>query len=445
MIRQSAVIPIMGLLLVLTGVVAFAVLRTSPEGLYRSPIGLAGLYYWLNDQNIPVRTRLTNHTIQSDSVGVLVVPVHDTVLSAPRSVPETPMEQIQSETENDISRNILIEKANRVPTMIVLPKWRAGIRHLGLAHPDLLVDPKGPASVLSALGLTAALSQNTGNFDRFDGPENLSAQIYLPQTFQASPDQCTPVIGTAHAMVLARCTLDTSPITRKTEYQTAQSSVFILSDPDLISNHGLHLGDNAVITSRILRDELKQLAPFGKAIPPTSVWIDYSTRVGLVSGQTAGAERERTWADIMHYFRPPFAAIWLGSAVCLLLFVWRSAWRAAPIQKEPSKTSLRHRASLTAQARLIRNSAQNGALVADYARARLTVCATALFGPQRAHSGADRAVILDFAERNRPEYSNRLHILLTEIDGLSDTIPPAHAARIMRDLDRLMKDILHDA
>ncbi len=445
MIRQSAVFPIMGLLLVLIGVAAFGMLRTSPEGVYRSPIGLAGLYYWLNDQNIPVRTRLTNHTIRSDSVGVLVVPVHDTVLNAPRSVPKTPMEQIQSETEYDLSRNLLLAKANRVPTMIVLPKWRAGIRRLGVAHPDLLVDPKGPASVLSALGLTTSLSQNTGNFDRFDGPEDLSAHIYLPQTFQASPDQCTPVIGTAHAMVLARCTLNTSPIKLKSEHQTAQSSVLILSDPDLISNHGLHLGDNAVITSQILRDELQQLAPVGKAIPQKSVWIDYGTQVGLVSGQTSGAQRERTWADIMYYFRPPFAAIWLGSAMCLLLFVWRSAWRAAPIQKEPSKTSLRHRASLTAQARLIRNSAQNGALVADYARARLTVCATALFGPQRAPSGGDRAVLLDFTERNRPEYSNPLNILLTEIDGLSDTIPPAHAARIIRDLDRLMKDILHDA
>ncbi|MDG1457889.1 MAG: hypothetical protein P8Q92_08390 [Pseudoprimorskyibacter sp.] len=443
--RQNAVFPILGLILVLVGIVAFGVLRSPPEGIFRSPIGLAGLFYWLDDQNIPVRSRLTNHIVRSDSVGLLVVPVHDTALNAPRPVPQTPMEQIQSETEYDLSRNLLIAKANRVPTMIILPKWRAGMRRLGIAHPDLLVGPKGPASVLSALGLTASISQNTKQFDTFDGPDNLSAQIYLPQTFQASQDKCTPMIGTANAMVLARCTLNTSQISDKTEHQRVQSSVLILSDPDLISNHGLHLGDNALIVSQILRAQLQQLAPEGKDIPPRSVWIDYGTRVGLVSGQNFGAERERTWTDIMQYFRLPFAAVWLGSAVCLGLFMWRSAWRAAPIQKETSKTSLRRGASLMAQARLMRNSGRNGALVADYTRARLTVCATALFGPQRAHSGGDRAVILDFTERNRPKFSNPLRTLLTEIDHLSDTIPAAHAARIIRDLDRLMKDILHDA
>jgi hypothetical protein len=102
--------------------------------------------------------------------------------------------------------------------------------------------------------------------------------------------------------------------------ESANLRVAVLSDPDLIANHGLHLGDNAHLALALV-DVLLQ--------PGGRIFID-ETLHGF-------AVEPNIWRLM---FEPPYLAATLLALVAMLLIVWHSARRfGAPLPPAPAFSS----------------------------------------------------------------------------------------------------------
>lgn len=407
------------------------VVSQQQQSLRRSPSGLDGLQVWLAANGVSAQNFTGGWLIDETSVGLMVVPVYDSVLDQERPRPATSEDLLYQQDEFDLTASTLVEKASRVPTLVVLPKWRTGMRLTGQAHPVLGIERDRVTKLLRKLtgdgdiALNPARDTFTDFRHEADDGETLTARIYAAQLL--SDINCEPVIGPPDAMLLARCpvagTGDDGP----------RQFMLVLADPDLLNNHGLRLGDNA----RIALDVLKAEAGTGNII------IDYSRDVWLRDPHVE-PERERTWDDLARFFGPPFLALWGGAAVLLALFLWRAALRYGPILPERSGPGAGKDLAVQARARLLRLSGQDGALARDYAAARLAATAAALFGPAHARYYSGEEAFLRFAERRHPALAPRLHSVLDAIHRLPARLPAQDAIHHIDQLEQVLEQITHD-
>ena len=297
-------------LIVFVGLVAGWYLLSQRQQILRmSPSGLDGLQVWLTANDVKAQNFSGGWLIDQNSVGLLVVPLYDTSLDQARLPPTSKQALLLQQDEYDLLSEPLLEKAGRVPTLVVLPKWRTGMRLTGRAHPVLLTDREKLSRSLSRLLDTDApeIARARDSFTDFayraqDG-EQLRAELYLAQTFSAPG--CKPVLGTPEAILLAECPLAN---------MSGGETVLVLADPDLINNHGLRLSDNAGVALDIFRTHAGERA----------VIIDYSQDVWL-RDPTKQPQRERSWADLRRFFTPPFLTLWIGGGLVLVLALWRAS------------------------------------------------------------------------------------------------------------------------
>jgi hypothetical protein len=401
------------------------------QALRSSPSGLDGLQIWLASQEVSAWSFLGGWPIDQSDIGLLILPIYDTALDKDRIPPATPEEYLWQTDEYDLSAGVARRKAGKARTLVVLPKWRSGMRLNQVAHPVLLVPPEGPEAVLRALvhngkpEVTHLPEPMTGFRYRSSGGQNLDAEIYAAQVFRS--DACEPIIGTAEAMLLAQCPVQTGKGGKVT-------SVLVLSDPDLINNHGLRLGDNARIAYDIMAGEAGDL----------NVVIDYSNRVWLTD-PGKGSQRERTWADLQRFFEPPFRILWICGAVTLVLLLWRGAVRYRAVRASKVMLGAGKMVAVNARARLMRLSGQDGALVGEYAAARLSSVASTVLG--NAHGGrfAGPDAFLKYVERRHPRHGGRLRQILADIADLPAALPAADAIRHIDSLEQILEQIENDA
>ncbi|PVB61233.1 hypothetical protein [Labrenzia sp. 011] len=400
------------------------------QTLRSSPAGFDGLQIWLASEGVGAQNFFGGWTIDQTSIGLLVVPVYDTELDETRVTPSTKQELLQQQDEYDLSTPVITLKAQTVPTLVVLPKWRSGMRLTGLAHPVLKVERERLAATLGKIidDIDPRLIDAKTPFTDFpyrsaDGT-NLHARIYAAQMFTGR--DCIPIIGSEEAMLLADCPMlaaDGEPDGR----------ILVLSDPDLLDNHGLRLGDNA----RVALDVLRSRAEDGNVV------IDYSRDFWL-RDPASQPERERTWEDLRRFFGPPFVTLWIGAVLTFLLFFWRGALRAGPIRPAETATGAGKLLAVRARARLMRLSGQDGALTREYAAARLSATAAALFGAAHArHYGGEEA-FLDSARRRHPAEADRLRTILSRIRQLPARLPAGEAIRLIDELEQVLEQITHD-
>lgn len=420
-------------LLVIAGIVVLVllvlgyVLSQRQQTLRSSPVGMDGLQIWLTKGGIPAQTFTGGWLVDPERIGLLIVPLHDTDLVRDRIPARTKEELLRQEDELDQPILPLSAKAEAVPALIVLPKWRSGMRLTGIAHPDLLVNAAKVESVLDSL---------TGQFaarlvrDMPDAPvlsyidaEGVErrASLYAPQLLQTG--SCTQIIGSGDLSLLARCPL----------YSWGDATeVLILSDPDLLNNHGLRLGDNALIA----RDLLGELAAGG------SVMIDLSEDNWLAE-DAIFATRDRTWADLLRFFQPPFLALWLAGGALLALVLWRSLRRAGPVLPVTAQGSAKLQA-IAARARLMRLTGQDGAMLGDYARARLAATAARLVGPGQARQLAEEGAFLRFIARRDAALAPRLEAALSRLHALPRSVPASLAIHHVEELEQILEQITHE-
>lgn len=418
--RRRSDLLIFAVLAVVLLAVVMVVQSQRQQHLRSSPVGFDGLKIWLTGQGIDTQAFAGGWAIDESTVGLLIVPLHDTALDKDRARPATKEELLMQQDEYDLTLDPILKKIDRVPTMIVLPKWRSGMRLTHMGHPVLWVETKGNWAILR--GITdAPIDLMRASFPWMDldyGNEDMKGLVYSAQLITGGG--CKPIVGSGAAMVLGDCPARDG------------GRVLILSDPDLMNNHGLRLGDNA----HIVRDLIAERAG------DKSVIIDYSRSVWLSDGETA-PRRERSWADLRQFFAPPFLTMWLGGALLLALALWRGGMRAGPLADPKRQATASKELAVAARARLMRRSDQEGALLREYARVRVGSTAAQIFGPAHARRYSDAATFVAYLERRALPQAGRLAAIVNTIDALPDRIPAAQAIHHVDELEQVLEQITH--
>ena len=158
---------------VLLGIVALLWLFGGARELQRSAAGFAGLVVWLDENGIDARTFDGQGYLVRGEVGLRVLPLYDTDLAADRVPPATSEEVVAQTSEVDLDGSVVAAKVELLPTLLVLPKWRTGMRMLGAAHPDLLIPEDELARLIGSLPnlhfgglMTYPTSEHLDNFVR---------------------------------------------------------------------------------------------------------------------------------------------------------------------------------------------------------------------------------------------------------------------------------------
>lgn len=388
--------------------------------------GFDGLVHFLRSEDADARIFTGGWSVNADAIGLNIVPVFDTKPDVARNTPRNERELLMQSDENDLQSWEIRARAEKAKTLIILPKWRSGVRLTGIAHPLLLIRPRGNQGVLD--NVTGATTGNVAQvptpfktyaYDATDG-RKLTARLYTPQTFAGRG--CDPIIGEAGAMILARCTLLRS-----------DDPVYILSDPDLLNNHGLRLGDNAFIAKDILSD----------LAGDKPIQVDYAARDWLIEDDgEKRPPRGRTWADLLRFFEPPFLTLWLSAAAAMALILWRSGVRFGPLPRSVDGPDASKRAAIDAQARLYRLTGQDGALLREYLPARLAHIANRLFGTSARGSDAD--MIRAHLKRHAPDLAQDFDETIHRINQLPHNISAQDAIAQVDNLERILEKITHD-
>lgn len=416
---------IIGIVVILVVAALVYVSSQRQQELRRSPLGLDGLRTWLVAEEQSVQIFSGGWPLDRDEVGLNILPLYDTNLVARRQAPRTKEDLLMQQDEYDIELDAVADKVAEVTVLAVLPKWRSGMRLTGKAHPILISDPRAIQGVLADIiddrnPQVRYSPQPFAEFayDALDG-RRLSAVTYASQTFASST--CTPLIGTQEAMILGQCD------------SRWDAPVLVLSDPDVLNNHGLRLGDNAFIISDVVE-------AWGQ---DKQIIIDYSRRSWFVSPEER-VTREREWSDLLRFFEPPFSLMWAGLVLSLLLVLWRAFLRFGPLRDSVSKMGAGKALAIGARANLMRLSGQDGALVAEYGRARLSATAAAIFGPANARQYASPEAFLAYAKRRHPELSGPLATALSDMAAMSPAASAGQAMAAVTELERILEQITHD-
>ncbi|MEM8700556.1 MAG: hypothetical protein AAGF82_01930 [Pseudomonadota bacterium] len=411
------------------------VMSQRQQTLRSSPSGLDGLQVWLTSNEIRSYNFAGGWPIDQTTVDLLILPVYDTALDVTRTPPASKEEYLLQSDEYDFASDAILTKAQTVPTLLVLPKWRSGMRLTGIAHPVLLIEPGKIADTLEDVtgGGAAELVYGRTPFTEFsyratDGA-TLRSRLYAAQMFRKQG--CDPIIGTTDAMILGSCPL---PGDAQSNEDGTRDRVLVLSDPDLLNNHGLRLGDNAQIAADFLSSQTGE----------GNIVIDYS-RASWLRDPVREPVRERTWADLSRFFGPPFLILWLGAGCLFTLFLWRGALRYGPILRVGGAAGAGKALAIEARARLMRLSGQDGALVHEYAAARISAAAASLFGPSHARHYASEDEFLNFADRRHPGEAARLRSILVRIRQLPARAHAAEAIHLIDEFEQVLEQITHDA
>ena len=429
------------LAIVALGLILFALLGNGPQKLRASPTGFDGLQRWLLAEGVAARSFDGNWWIEAATVGLAVVPIYDTRPDAPRGTPQTQDELVRQEDENDILLDSVRRRNELVQVLAVLPKWRSGMRLTGQAHPEMLVDTRATDALLRRLtgAPVSGIRQGMEPFETFhyrtSSGEALSATIYLPQIFDG--DGCEAIVGAPGRMILGRCPVDRTSSAR---------TILILSDPDLLNNHGLRLGDNAAIAAdllpRLAGADRERTAGTGATDAGRSneILIDYATLNRILRRQEP-ISREREWSDLEPLFEPPYSALWVGVLAMLLLALWRGAIRFGPALPDKAHGEGSKDRAIAARARLMRMTGQDGALIGDYARIRVDTTATRLLGPRNVAFASARGALIAHVARHDPTRAEALTEILNHIEELPGTISRSETVALITDLEDILKEI----
>lgn len=399
--------------------VVWYLLAEGEQELRRSPVGMDGLRIWLNQEGVSAQSFTGGWVLDPQNIGLLIVPLYDTLPGSPRVRPTTKEELLLQQDEFDQPYGPIEEKIRGAYTIVVLPKWRSGMRLTGLAHPVLLDQTARIEAILRHLtGDDAArLSRSPQPFSDFSY-EGSTARLYVAQTF-SSPG-CKPVVGDEDHILIGECMLGGDD----DEYFA------VIADPDLLNNHGLRLGQNAVL----VRDFLDEWAE------GSTVVIDYSAQSWLTD-PAATKVPARTWADLARYFGPPFTVPWLGALALLALAVWRGAIRYGPALTSAPGLGASSIAAIGARARLMRRTGRDGEMLGDYAAARVASLAARLLGPGRAR---DESALLRALARQNPAAAEELTDQLARLRRLPARVKPAEAIRHLDAFEHSLDQIAHD-
>lgn len=369
---------ILGVLALLGGII-WLMNRDEARPVDRSAIGLRALERVISQDGAAI-SYANLQTLRENTLGLRILPILDTDIQTTFERPPTDDAFLKTGTETDLSPRLISRKISSQPTLLVAAKWTRAMRYSGYAHESLRIGGNEALSALTRL-------------NAFDGPlirprEALlrfrvgahDGLLYAPQLFppRLSPD-CVPLISVAEGHLLIECSR-----------AGGRLPVWLLSDPDLINNHGITLGDNAVIASEVLR-EIAGDKP---------ILIDPTDRI--FSASEPRPRPARDWSDLLRFFEYPLSIAWYALAGLTALLLWRAWIRFGPPRTVfDDRLSASRDASIAAKARILRLVDNDPRLFEAHIANRLHRIEMALFGSTT--TGDPVARIVTFLKRIDPE------------------------------------------
>jgi len=252
------------------------------------------------------------------------------------------------------------------PLLIVLPKWQA------FARPYI----DDVASVhLMASGAVEATARAIADDVEIVRPDSLGP--WQERVFKGEPTlrqpqlmrsaKLCPLVSNGEAMLIGRL--------------CRRPSVIVLADPDVLANHGLWRGDNAVL-----------------ALSLVSRLRNGSGPIVALDVVTAQPPARSIWRLA---FAPPFVLIALAALVALAVAGWAAATRFGPAAAEPPDRPAGIFTLIDVAARLLRGAVDGGRLLRRYADLVTLDLGRRLHAPRRLQGAAEIGAWLDAARPAR--------------------------------------------
>jgi len=392
---------------VLLGLLYFT--RSEPP-LERAATGMAGLVPWLKANDVNAWTFRGRLPLIRAQVGMRILPLYDTDLARDRDVPETPEEVIAQTAEYDLQIYVFNRKVAGLPTLVILPKWRSGVRALKVAHQSLLIPDDELDRLLGQIGVSGGIQRGANGWstEQFSHGQT-SATIGLLHRQTVSAGNCTPLVGTRDDMLLGDCKIRG----RVGKGADAVTHFRLLTDPDLLSNHGLALAQNGAAAQAIFQ-------AYNLKAPAV---LDLTNEFLLLDKDPFAVDHERRLEDFLRLFEWPFTMIWLGFGVVAALILWRAVTRYGPLARvnedEPQAAKT---VSIDAKARLLRLANHDVALLKSHVRARLGDLVADLLGPHRKPGTEPLAVLLPIVDRAAPALAEELRTASDMSEPIGDVL-----------------------
>jgi len=464
---KSSRFPIIGvaLLIVFLATSVFLIMSLkSPPRLSRSAMGFDGLVALLDANGVDSRSFYGGGTLNADGIGLRILPLFDDDLYLTASTPSGEESQYLRPEIQRIFRDVISTKIETLPTLVVMAKWRDGIRLAGFIHPDFLLPaenaiPTEPVSAEESGNAYSPTVDSTADddwdvegfagdgdivelvsseeseaepepskppietlandaFDDYQQAEfgafyrqvdhtpgdlelislapRLSgeATIYAPQR-AVGPPNCEVLVGDGDGGLLFECLSN-------------GISYWLLSDPDLLNNHGLARGENQRLALELIR---------GLTVDGV-VLVDYSTRPWLLPDME---EHARSLSDLLRYFEPPFRWLWLAGLGFLIILLWRGGVRGTPLLRRFSEGhGAERKASLATQAQLMRRARADGALLKTLLATHIATLAERMLGRDGSQSDREGRVMRGLKHRDVAA-ATAFRDAIAEIRNLPDT------------------------
>ena len=301
-----------------------------------------------------------------------------------------------------------IDRASQA--LLVLPKWLGRTDHekpIWIDRMDLL--PKSvPQNLLRQVLPNAEIVRKNGSLTQEAGRFGGNIKLDHPQSF---------IDNNVSAIVLNKDGILLGAV------QRGDHKLWILSDPDLLSNAGLDEADNGVVAISIVN----ALLPKGGTVVIDETLHGFEQRPNLM----------RT---LLH---PPFVTILLAMIVAALVLVWAGTARFGAPQAEANGLTAGKLTLVKSAAKLLRFGTSAHNLLLSYRRLVLADVMNELHGPNGLDEIA-QAAWLDRAAAHRG-LETRLRPRLDRMSALMESrrIDATRALRCALDLYRWKQEILH--
>jgi len=307
-------------------------------------------------------------------------------------------------------KTLLSNLAATSHALVVLPKWegRTDFKKPIWIDKMRLFSSETPQTVLAAVASTAKIDRADGTITyrsaRFDG----KLQIDSPQFFSAA--DLTPLIQTPQGTLLGAL-------------GASRHQLWVLSDPDLLSNAGLDEADNGIVAINIIR----ALLPQGGTVIIDETAHGYEQRPNLLR-------------VLLH---PPFVTISISAILVLLVLIWAGITRFGAPLRESDGLAAGKLTLVRNTAHLLRLGTTAASLLQNYRRLTLSDAIAELHGP----AGLDefkQAAWLDRAAQHRGLTAKVTPILdqMTAL-GEANRLDSTRALRLALDLHRWKQEIMH--
>ena len=319
---------------------------------------------------------------------------------APAVVRGVPSLQIVLEPRLPDLRALL---ATRYQTLVVLPKWRGYTKPYGDHLTAVsLIDRATVQAIARVVADDAEIVRTDGagpwHHEVFHGDPTLGH----PQLLRSG--KLCPLVSSGGDMLIARV--------------CRQPSIFVLSDPDVIANHGLWRGDNAVLAMSFVSLMRNGDGPVVTPGAPIRQPVKSKPNVfGLA-------------------FEPPFVLITIAALVAIAIAVWLAAMRFGPPAAEVADRPPGVQTLIEVAARLL-GARAGDRLLRRYAELVVLDLGRRLHAPRALSGIAETGAWLD-ASRQGESSDLKYAVLAQRIESAGPTEIVARAAELHRWREELL-------